>query len=75
MDGRDTMEPFRGLGEREHRDIYYTETLVTLRFTHTNIYYGLRVHWLLLVLTELKGRRRRCPAAPPWPRQTPLHYG
>lgn len=58
------------------RDIYYPETLVTLQFrVHTDIYCGSCVHSLPLVLMELKGRWRRCPAAPPWPHQTPLHYG
>lgn len=50
------------------RDIYYPETLVTPQFcVHTDIYYGSCVHSLPLVLMELQGRRRRCPAAPRGP--------
>lgn len=50
------------------RDIYYPETLVTLRScTHTDIYYGSCVHSLPLVVMELQGRRRRYPADPRGP--------
>lgn len=57
------------------RDIYYPETLATLQFcAHRHLL------WFVCALAPAgsdgaEGSPAPLPRSPPWPHQTPLHYG